>query len=195
MNSEIVARALLEVKPAPASADLCRQEIVGMLRYTPAKLEWEMHAYPSKVDRQALKNVAKGLEKTMGAIASLSPGWRQKLFVIQFPQPAADKRAAFFRKVAEWLAERAMSFARDPAVNIAWRKTFRKGNPRKKLAAMFAYEILEQFGDRQPTLTASGAFFNLAQIFYEATGGSALENLDRQCRAVHRALSRRRNRR
>ena len=60
---------------------------------------------------------------------------------------------------------------------------------------MFAYEILEQFGDRQPTLTASGAFFNLAQIFYEATGGSALENLDRQCRTVHRALSRRRNRR
>ena len=193
-NSAIVERALLEVKPHPTHADLCGQEIVGMIRHAPADLEWLMHSYPSKKDQQALIGVIEGLKKARKAIASLSPGWRKKLFVVQFPHPKADKRAARFLDYIEWVAGRASFFARsDRTVNIPWHETFRRGKPTKKLAANFAYDVLERFSDRPPTLTPSGPFFNLAQILYEAMTGEDA-NLERQCRAVHRARSRRNRR-
>lgn len=198
-NSELVERALQEVKPDPDYADLFRQEFIGMIRYRQDAFDFRMRLYPSKEDKRELNRIAKALDKAQKAIASLSRRSRTKLFVVQFSHSEADKQAARFREWTEWIAGRARLFARDPATNdprspgfplASWHKTFRRGEPWKKLAAEFAYQIFEQFGD-PPASTVGGPFFNLAQIFFEAMTGLADENLDWQCREVLRAMGRR----
>ena len=61
----------------------------------------------------------------------------------------------------------------------------------KLKCASSAFETLEQFG-RRPTLTADGAFYRLATLYYELVTGIPLQNLEWHCRTVSEEAARRR---
>jgi hypothetical protein len=70
------------------------------------------------------------------------------------------------------------------AAERQFRRTTRPADMFKRYCAVFAFEEIERFSTRRPTLSADGDFYLLASALYEAATGVRHENLERQCRKV-----------
>jgi hypothetical protein len=57
-------------------------------------------------------------------------------------------------------------------------------DPTKVLAAAHSFNLLSEFGRKQPTETIGGPFYELASLLYEGATGVRNANLERYCRKV-----------
>ena len=211
-HSEIVDRALREVSPSQSMEEACRKKIAAAIEMEPIKsynltndavVTW--HAFPDRNERRALKSLVALLNRLEQVIGSLPSHWQQLLFKkpakirgtrvvggkteineagTGLCWPAAAARVEIFRSELARLGERANAFT---ALESAPR-----ADVRKRHAANCAYDLLTTFGNQPPTLKPEGAFYNLAQIMYEAFTGEPEQSIERACRAVHQARRRKR---
>ncbi len=128
-----------------------------------------------------------------------SGGWRQKLAELSL---ASKRTATLMRSMPVWLMVARPGGDRDP--DRGWRATInylelvaseaerivqesakrgRNPNSVKMLCALCAHDLLERSGVRV-TLSADGALYRLASLYYEAVVGAADQSLERQCRSV-----------
>jgi hypothetical protein len=221
-HSEIVDRALREVSPSQSMEESCRKKIAKAIEMEPiesynltndAVVTW--HAFPDRNERRALKRLVALLDMLEKVIGSLPPHWQQVL--VKKPAeltgtrivsdkveidgagtglcwPAAAERVEIFCNELARLGERADAFAAlDRAGFVAGpAESAPRADVRKRHAANCAYDLLTTFGNQPPTLKSEGAFYNLAQIMYEAFTGEPEQSIERACRAVHQARRRKR---
>jgi len=221
-HSEIVDRALREVSPSQSKEETCRKEIATAIKMEPIKsynltndavVTW--HAFPDRNERRALESLVALLDRLEQVIGSLPSHWQQVLFKkpakitgthvvgdkaeinaagTGLCWPAAAARVEIFRSELARLGERANAFtALDRADLMAGpAESAPRADVRKRHAANCAYDLLTTFGNQPPTLKPEGAFYNLAQIMYEAFTGEPDQSIERACRAVHQARRRER---
>jgi hypothetical protein len=61
-------------------------------------------------------------------------------------------------------------------------------DPRKKLCALFAYQLVLELSSRRPTCSANGPFLSVAALLCELLTGEPEANMEASCRSVYEQL-------
>jgi hypothetical protein len=96
-----------------------------------------------------------------------------------------------WNRVRDYLAARASAAQR---VAKKFKMQTRPPDYLKMTSAMCAFELLEKFSAKRPTLTLtkdekSGAYYRLASVLYEAVTEVQDANMERQCRSIFHRLT------
>jgi hypothetical protein len=198
--SELIQRALGEIDPAPNHAKECKNKISEIIVLEPTEMynavvqTWLATA--NKGERRELRKIARALRKAVTTLTCFSPQWQEILFVVQSRRvlgavigeegitwPDARERAEVFSALLTKVAERAEQYA---SLDMGFFLGERRADAQKRYAANCAFDLMVKFGRKPPTLTPDGPYYTLASILYESFTGLDNENLERQCRSMHK---------
>jgi hypothetical protein len=181
-DSEIVSRAIKEIKPKPSHEALCRSqvaEITMTLRHVWAA---KFITPPVKAQRRRFSPLASVLHKAANML--------QKKFsdpmslALLFDEPGGSTAISSLmerlQKTCDELEVIAVA-AEQCAKTFRSESDTRPPDNFKRNVALRAQGLLERFGGKRPTLSG---IHNLARVLYEGATGVEEANLERACKAV-----------
>jgi hypothetical protein len=168
-DSSAIERVLKIVRPGKRQED-CRRDIIDSIRMI-TKLKPDVA--PPGAMRKQLREIASTLKKVRHAINKLSSVWRQRLnlddFLIELTR---------VHQTSDDLADK-MNVRRsggDPSKRTA--------AAQKLIAAERAFDILNDWGHRQPSLTKNGDYYQLTSVLFEIATGRRSGDVERACTTV-----------
>jgi hypothetical protein len=139
---------------------------------------------PRGVVRKRLKHLATTLNSARAEIKAIPEGWLYHVFDGEIERNDFLLRLTKIEGASEKLAGR-MVVERSGGA-----KRDRENAERQRIAADYAFDLLNDYGGPSPTQAAGGTYFALASLLFEIATGQEDKDLSRACRDHVKALER-----
>jgi len=169
----VVERVMEVVRAAGQEIDWresdCRRDVIDSLRMI---AKHTVDVVPAGAVRDQLREVAKALKLARLALTRLPPGrlFRKESALQEFLRRLDEVRLASEELADKMIVKRSGG---DPS---------KRGDAaRKRIAAGRAFQLLDDWGRRPPTLTKGGEYVALAGLLFESATGREPGDMERVC--------------
>jgi hypothetical protein len=187
-DSEIVSRAIKEIKPKPSHEGLCRSQVAEIIKTLKHVRAAKFITQPVKAQRRRFSSLASALHKAANMLQKKfsDPMSLALLFDGALSQGGSTAISSLLKRLEKTCDELEVIAvaAEQCAKTFRSNKDARQPDNFKLKVALRARGLLERFGGKRPTLSGKGAFYNLTRVLYEGATGVEEANLERACRRV-----------